>query len=192
MAATNFTGFESVDAKTIHDLTSWAGDIQTAANILNTMSDDKKAKYTDFEDIMNDAALGSTEDDILADIDVVNITDSYLTGPGRLNDVLGQYYSNTDTQTKRFQKFITGVVNDENSNWEGTNKEKFEQEIYDDLALTYNPVTKTIKDYSSSVDMFNTKFKKFAILTSSSSNFPSFEVRKLVARSFINYVEAKI
>ena len=105
---------------------------------------------------------------------------------------LGQYYSNTDTQTKRFQKFVTGVLHDENSNWVGTNNQKFEQEVYDDLALTYDPTTKTINDYSSSVDIINKNLKKFAILTRGSSSFPSFKIRKFVARSFIDYVEARI
>ena len=192
LAANNFIGLGSVEAKTIHDLTSWAGDLQTAAKKLVPLEDKIHSKYLNFADIMNDSHLGCTEDDILADIDAANITDSYLTGPGRLNDALGQYYSNTDTQTKRFQKFVTGVLHDENSNWVGTNNQKFEQEVYDDLALTYDPTTKTINDYSSSVDIINKNLKKFAILTRGSSSFPSFKIRKFVARSFIDYVEARI
>lgn len=101
------------------------------------------------------------------------------------------YYSNTTTQHSRFQKFITSVLNDKNSSWKGTRFQQFEQEVYDDLAIHYNVETGEKTDYSNSVNWIQKNFEKFAILNQDTNHFPSFQARKLVAESFIHYVEQR-
>lgn len=186
-ASNNVYGFGNPMADVVHDVASWAGDLQTAARILS----EKKSVNYSFESIMSDSTLGCTEDDILADIDAVNITDSYLTGPGRVNDALRDYYGAVTNQHTRFSRFIDGVLNDKNSDWSGTRFQKFEQEVYDDLAIHYNPTTKTCTDYSSSVDWVDKNFKKFAILNNNTKSFPDFSARQAVGKAFIDYVEKR-
>ena len=173
----------------VHDLASWGGDLQTAANRIQaginggSLSLQTVQNWT-FQNIMC-GSYGCSEADMLADVDAVNIADSYLTGPGRSSDALADYYGSTYSNYSRFQKFISSVNNDQNVSWVGTPNERFELEIYNVLGLEKSGSTwVTSGEYT---DSSISNIVKFSIAKKSGIN-PSQAVRMAVAEKFCNYV----
>ncbi len=178
----------------LHDLSSWGGDLQQAVYWIQNRMEDKQSKLTleklnkyNFKTIML-GDYGCSESDIIADIDAVNITDSFLTGPGRTSDSLASYYGSTYSDESRFSTFIDAVLKDQNEQWSGDRNERFKKEVYDILGLSViNGECVDSDQYLSSLALYEEKFK---IMRKSGSKKlePRKEVRKAVADKFCDYI----
>ncbi len=175
----------------VHDLASWGGDLQQAASAIQQRIDNEKDEFDlealnnfNFKSIML-GDYGCSESDIYADIDAINITDKWLTGAGRTSDSLASYYGSTYSDEMRMNKFIEAVLNDKNSDWSGTVKEQFKQEVYDIMGLA-NPGNNYVESEDYNSDSAVSKMK-FSIMKSNVSNVQK-EVRKAVADTFCDYV----
>lgn len=172
-----------------HDLISWAGDLQQAANFIQDYPPDGFDLNSDeFSNIGNNKASGCSYEDVIADMDAVNIADKFLTGPGRVSDAIEDYYPRVYSNGYRTSRFIDGVLSDKNKNWTGDRYQQFEQEVYDDLGLR-----KSDNDWVDSDEYLNSNdFVHHPINTSCfkilHQKNPSKEIRKYVARSFVKYV----
>ena len=173
----------------IHDLASWAGDLQQAANRIQNKIDEGNlslqtlSNWT-FQNIM-DGNFGCDEADVIADVDAVNIADLYLTGPGRVSDALADYYGTTYSQYTRRQRFVNSVIHDKNASWSGSDVEVFRAEIYDALGLI-----KSGNNWVTSPDYTDSGLAnqvKFSIAKKGGVN-PSETVRKAVASKFSYYI----
>lgn len=171
-----------------HDLISWAGDLQQAANFIQDYPDGFDLNSDEFSNIGNNKASGCSYEDVIADMDAVNIADKFLTGPGRVSDAIEDYYPRVYSNGYRTSRFIDGVLSDKNKNWTGDRYQQFEQEVYDDLGLR-----KSDNDWVDSDEYLNSNdfvhhpinTSRFKILHQKN---PSKEIRKYVARSFVKYV----
>ncbi len=174
-----------------HELVSWAGDLQQAANAIQSKIDNNEDTFDlaelskcSFEDIMS-GDYGCSESDIYADIDAVNITDLYLTGPGRTSDSLRDYYGSVHNDTQRINYFVDAVMRGKDGLWTGTKNQRFVKEIYDALGLVYSDgtVTESTAYYTSNA-ICDMKFK----IMKSNNVTPTKEVRKAVAEKFCKYI----
>lgn len=175
----------------VHDLVSWAGDLQQATNSIQRNINDKNSKLTQsglnsmtFAGIMN-GGYGISEDDLYADMDAVNIANYNLNGAGRLSDAIVDYYSSINVNFGRSYKFRQSVLKDQNQNWEGDPKQQFRQEVFDMLGLSYQEGRWVDSDeYKSRNPKLNLKFKlleKDGITTSHAT-------RQAVAEKFCDYI----
>lgn len=193
----NWTLYDSASGQTlsylfpalVHDLVSWGGDLQTAANAIqsainsNSLSIQEVQEWM-FQDVM-DGNYGCSESDILADFDALNITGGHLYGPGRASDALADYYGATFSNHARAQSFITSVNRDLNNSWEGSAYKKFVLEVHDVLGLKAQG-----NDWVTSDEYYNNELMsqvKFSIAKRNGVD-PSADVRKAVADKFCQYV----
>lgn len=171
----------------VHDLATWAGDLQTASKVMPDNPEDLK-NFVSYDNIM-DGNYNSSEEDILADMDALNITSSFLIGPGRISDAIDEYYGSVHSMGQRKKRFMDSVIKDENCEWKGTQSEKLEQEIYNMLGLK-----KLNNDWVDSGEISSKSLvnkTKFLLLKRKDGSYPSKENRKTVARCFYNYVVSK-
>ncbi len=178
-----------VNPNFVHDLASWGGDLQQVINKTQNLINKneltyEEVNYSPFEYFMNNN-FGCPESDLIADMDAVNVTDLYLTGPGRTSDALRDYYGLIHSDTERSSRFVDAVLNDQNQNWTGTKKERFKKEVYDivGLSLSGNKCVES-NDYLSTNTISKTKF---AIMRDGNIN-PETSVRKAIADKFCNYI----
>lgn len=106
------------------DLSSWAGDLQS------TVCEYFYDFDIDLTDPIKILRRGSSEDDLLADMDAVNITHDYLTGVGFLHDAVESYYSKTKTMHKRCWDFVKNVCG-------SRDLVKFKDKVYSYLGVEY-------------------------------------------------------
>ena len=166
-----------------HDLISWAGDLQQAADYIQENQNKFNLNSDEFSNIGNNEATGCSFEDILADMDAVNIADKFLTGPGRVSDAIGEYYPRIYSNGYRTSRFIDGVLSDKNKNWSGDRYHQFEQEIYDAMGLKWNGSNWVTSDEYNSANIVQEN--RFKILHNKNADE---KVRKYVARSFVKYV----
>ena len=174
------------------DLLSWNGDLQQAINYLKNHPAYKMNS-------LFDKNLGASKDDILADIDAMNITKTYMDlDANSIAISLSAYYDiENDDRTKRFKMFINSAILDLEDTSYTTNKHStfdvFKHEVYYQFNLK--------EESNGSINNFNyytDYFVGHGIMKDSKLNIkdldikgtmPSEETRRLVVKSFVDFIE---
>ncbi len=156
-------------------LTSWAGDLQTAAK---DCPDPKK--YSSANPLAH-LESSAQEQDLLADIDAINVASNILTGTGYVHDALNNYYGSVKNMNKRCWDFVENVSGSRNLN-------TFEEKVYSYLG--FKRESGQWKDLLGGSGVSSPKY--WLMNKGLVEKTPDAEKRKTVARAFCDYVESFI
>ncbi len=167
------------------DIASWNGDLQQACEYLKykEIENEDIIETIDFsKDILENSDSKCGIEDIIADIDAMNITKSYINyTENSISNSVSAYYSLIDeNKSFRYQMFVNSVILDEENHIDSDSKiERFEHEVYYEFNLKKeNAIIVNCENYLPIEQVHN--LMKGDSISINNSNMPSLEVREFI------------
>ncbi len=169
------------------DILSWNGDLQQVCKYLKdnnlTPGNTDKMQY-----IFERKAMNAPKEDIIADIDAMNITKTYIDfDDNSISNSLSAYYSLVKMNNKnRYRMFVRTVVLDNELPKSNNELNDFENEIYCQFNIIKN--NGIVEEY----EYYDSNLFKGAEIMRGKTYLPSFEIRRYVTVCFVNFIESNL
>lgn len=176
------------------DIASWNGDLQQACY---RFADNNESvlgiSSANMDFIFSYKDSGATSYDIVADIDAMNITKTYIDfDETSINNAFSAYYRLIEKPEDRYQMFIKTVLIDEERSINGNELERLRYEIYSqfNIVLTKDGYYENCNFYDPNwyIGFGIMRVGGIQKLNNTFGQIPSKDIRAFVVDSFYNYI----